>query len=778
MHSLRPLGSSLLGLVVIALGASGCSDPPPARSAAPPIVAGLSTAGLDARLRGLVLLGELGCVACHECDGGLPPIGLRRGPDLAAVGTRLRAGYLEQFLADPCGVEPGTPMPDLLRDRSELERIDSAVALAGYLLSRSQPAGPRSSPDHPAAESGRALFHEIGCVACHAPRDESGGELTLPGSVPLGRLGEKYRLQGLRSFLLTPHEVRPAMRMPDFHLSPNEAHELGNYLLETGPEEPVGGANAIDPERTAAGRRLFAELSCAACHTVDDPARATAAPVRPLSELDPTRGCLSGTVGAWPFYALTAEQQADVRAALEPNAPPLSDEQRILVQLAARNCIACHDRGDFGGVTPARDPYFTGRDVAIGQDGRLPPTLTGVGAKLQSDWLVDTIAHGVVVRPYLRTRMPGFGDAFATGLASLLTANDHLPPLETTPLPEDRKQAEAVTGLGRELVGDRGMNCISCHVFAGDQVGAIGAVDLVESTGDRLRAEWFRHYLRAPVQFKPGTLMPQFFVDGVSVRPELGDGDAQHQIDAIWYYLAEGRNVRKPDGIRRAPIVLEVDAEAVMLRRSVQNTGKRGISVGYPSGVNLSFDAESLALNQIWWGGFIDAAGVWTGQGSGEARILGKDRVTLPKGPAFVVLPDTDAPWPDLSRRELDQQFLGYDLDAQQRPAFRYVCEDVTITDAPIELQAADASRPILRRKLSFLSASDKTLQFRVARDARIEDLGDGMVRVGPALHLRLPPDSFRVRAAGDQHELLVAIPLRVGTTDFVIDYEWKEEDK
>ena len=82
---------------------------------------------------------------------------------------------------------------------------------------------------------------------------------------------------------------------------------------------------------------------------------------------------------------------------------------------------------------------------------------------------------------------------------------------------------------------------------------------------------------------------------------------------------------------------------------------------------NLKQLAERLALNQLWWGRFVDASGVWTSQGHGEARILGKERVALPNGPAFAVLASDDAPWPTATRRELGQRWLGYDLDAQQR---------------------------------------------------------------------------------------------------------------
>jgi hypothetical protein len=374
--------------------------------------------------------------------------------------------------------------------------------------------------------------------------------------------------------------------------------------------------------------------------------------------------------------------------------------------------------------------------------------------------------------------MPGFGKDTAQELATLFEQRDHVPALDLAALPTEWEQIDPLVELGCQLVGDGGMTCISCHTFAGKRAGFMAAIDLVDSTALRLRREWFTHFMREPAKFLPLTVMPKFFEGDVSTRTEFAGGDTAQQIDALWVYLTQGRNVREPSGMRYDPIPLAVGNEAVVLRRSLQNTGKRAIAVGLPQGVNFSFDAENLGLDQIWWGEFVDASGVWTGQGAGEARILSDERVRLPTGPAFVVLADADAAWPSDSRRALGQRFLGYDLDAQQRPAFRYVCAEVTITDAAQELPVAGASRPLLRRTLAFESTSDTTLTFRAALDGRVEDLGDGNVAVGSALRMQLPAGSFRIRAAGEEFELLVEIPLRQGRADLVIDYSWMEEDK
>ena len=73
------------------------------------------------------------------------------------------------------------------------------------------------------------------------------------------------------------------------------------------------------------------------------------------------------------------------------------------------------------------------------------------------------------------------------------------------------------------------------------------------------------------------------------------DGTTDPQITAVWNYLKRGRQAPTPRGLQLEPLRLLADGdEAVMLRRSYPNIGKRGIGVGYPLGINLAFDAEQM----------------------------------------------------------------------------------------------------------------------------------------------------------------------------------------
>ncbi len=791
MRSHRGSSTLVVGLAATALGLVGCDRSSPRHPAiAAPVVAGLADRTLDARGRGLVLLRELGCVHCHAPSReDAESLDVRRGPNLAGVGSRLHLDYVRHFLEEPSLADPGTTMPAMLDAEDPTRRAADAAALTDYLrsipsdppLTAEDTTGALSPSDPEVVARGQRTFHRIGCVACHAPRDENGNESPLPGSLSLSNVASKYRPAALRDFLLDPESDRPNSRMPNLHLTPTEAHELTSYLLVGAPAEPTSG-DAIDPLRVERGRAIFAERGCGACHALVDSTRPSPRAAKALRDLSgSSAGCLSDDEGPWPRYGLSQRQRDDLLAALSSLDAPTTDDQRIHRLLASRNCLACHARDDSPGIEKEKIEFFTSNDESVGQQSRIPPSLTLVGAKLQRDWLIDAIAHGQSVRPYLNTRMPGFGTAFATDLGDRLTNSDTLPPVSMPEYSGDAEKREATRNLGCELVGEKGMNCISCHSFAGERVGAVGALDLIDSTSLRLRREWFHQYLRSPTRFNPGTLMPEFFPGGVSQRPTIGDGDATTQIDAMWKYLAEGRNTKRPAGLRHAPIELVVHDEAVMLRRSAQNTGKRAIAVGYPGGINLTFDAESLALNQIWWGKFLDASGVWYGQGAGESRPLGDLLVHLPKGPSFVRLPSPDAPWPTASRRDLSDRWLGYDLDSKQQPTFRYMCSGITIEDTPsVMSEAATNAPPMLRRALRFLGdgpTSDARLDFLVARDSSIVEVRAGELAVGESLRIGLPAGSYRIKKADSTLELIVTIALEDGRADFTVDYRRNEKD-
>jgi mono/diheme cytochrome c family protein len=623
----------------------------------------------------------------------------------------------------------------------EAQREDGANALAHYLASLGKPAA-QVLPIADAVERGRKLYHSVGCVACHSP------EKSLPGSVPLGPLTEKYTLASLTAFLQDPLAARPAGRMPDSHLEQSEAEDIASYLLreQKAPLETFSPNAAL----AAQGKALFVEHRCHACHSTGEKFAPPA--VTALSNARASEGCLSEKRGAWPHYPLSENQRAALRAALADEAKTWTPAEQVQVTLTRLNCIACHTRDGLGGVATQRSQYFTGSEESLGEQGRIPPPLTGVGAKLKAAWLREVVANGAGVRPSMNTRMPKFGAANTEPLVAWLKQLDVLPPAKFERVPPAAKPQN----VGRELAGTKGFNCIACHAFRGRKA-AIGGPELTTMT-ERLEENWFHHFLAQPQRFAPLTVMPSFWPDGKSTLPGVLGGDPGQQRDALWRFLAQGPEAGEPAGLVLEPLVVEVRDEAVITRRAFPGIGKRGIGVGYPGGINLAFDAAQMRLGSVWSGGFIEASGLWRGQGSGQARILGKDIVNFPPGPAFAVLATSSAPWPapPTLMEKSPFAFKGYTLDAQQRPVLRYALDGFMVEDFFIERRDA-AGKLFLERALHFPAAPPAGLHFRVAADKVIEPQGANAFAIGKNLLVRLPVAPL-VRDAGETKELLLPV--------------------
>lgn len=714
----------------------------------PPVIGGLERAGAE-KFAGAVLVSELGCAACHA--SGQAEFAAKKGPDLSAAGARVNGVHMQQFIANPSLVKPGTTMPDVLAHLPETERVRVANELTHFLASLGTPAASLLPlPEAQAVERGRVLYHSVGCVACHTPDD------ALPGSVPLGPLAQKYTLTSLTEFLKDPLAARPSGRMPDSHLEVTEAEDIASYLLRG--QKAVPEAFQPDAALAARGKQLFVEHRCHACHSVGEKIAPPA--LTALSKVRAGEGCLSEKRGSWPHYPLSATQRTAVKATLAEEAKTWTSAEHVQLTLTRFNCLACHARAGLGGVASNRSEYFTGREESLGEQGRIPPPLTGVGAKLKAAWLREVIANGAGVRTTMNTRMPKFGAANAEPLVAWLKQLDALPSVKFERVPESAKPRN----IGRELAGTKGLNCIACHTFRG-RAAAIRGPDLT-TMPERLEENWFHHFVAQPQRFAPLTVMPNFWPDGKSTLPAVLGGDPGQQRDALWQFLAQGPEAGEPAGLMLEPLVVEVKNEAIIVRRAFPGIGKRGIGVGYPGGINLAFDAAQMRLASVWSGGFIEASGLWRGQGSGQARLLGKDVVNFPPGPAFAVLATPDAAWPalDATPRKSPFTFQGYTLDAQQRPSFRYTVDGYTVEDCFIE-RRDPAGKLFLERTLKLPATPPAGLHFRVAMDNPIEPRGGNQFAVGKNLLIRLTAAPV-LRDAGGAKELLLP-----GSAEMKLEY-------
>lgn len=138
-----------------------------------------------------------------------------------------------------------------------------------------------------------------------------------------------------------------------------------------------------------------------------------------------------------------------------------------------------------------------------------------------------------------------------------------------------------------------------------------------------------------------------------------------------------------------------------MQRGPLPGTSARAIHVGFPGGINYSFDPRLLAIVKIWQGGFLDMSGELTNRG-GKGLALGYESREIGFGDREYLLAPLDAagktidftfkdakfgdmaaireslnsPEDQLARiAAVDAQFLGYSRDSRDQlaaPVFRY----------------------------------------------------------------------------------------------------------
>ena len=754
---------------------------------------------------GRLLISELSCVACHPST--LSDLSPKLGPHLDGAAARLNRDWMEAYIAAPHNVKPHSAMPDVLGGRSEQERRAIAKSIAAFLSTQrrlpSEVKGsglvpvPHEFWDKGDSTHGKELYHRVGCVACHdsdqeqiaapksSPVDELINELDADEiaelglsaaarevpSVPFSELSAKYTAFGLAHFLLDPNQFRKASRMPALKLSPVEAADLASYLLRK--QQASQRENTTDPDEVETGRQLFVQLKCVQCHSAEQVAPKVAA--KPLAELnvDGRRGCLSDHPESVD-YRLDDEQTEALQAALAAIQQPIATDKQLELQLLAFNCYACHERNGRGGVARFRRDHFeTVGGVDLGDEGRLPPPLMGVGRKLQTAWLKNVLlGKKADVRPHLQIRMPTFHAELANRLPELLRVADKA--WEQNAMAALDTSAEFIEA-GRQLMD---VGCVQCHLFGGSALPSVIGVD-VRGVGTRVRPEWFREFLSNPSALKARTRMPSFFPDGKSQRPDLLGGDVDRQIAAMWAYLNARGEVALPDKISEARArnyELKPTDKPIVLRTFMQEAGTHAIAVGFPQRVNFAFDAEKICVAVGWRGKFIDAQGTWFTRSAPPAEPLSSDVALLVNTFPFAELTEAKHAWPvDVNAGTLpDNQFTGYRLDAEGVPTFLYRWRDVEVADR-IESMDVDGEyglRRVLKLRNTARTAGAIRLTMLAATGQQLVQVSPESVRSESGLTTTIKGGVGRLRQISGRDEWLLSIEFE-GEFTVELQYRW-----
>jgi hypothetical protein len=312
------------------------------------------------------------------------------------------------------------------------------------------------------------------------------------------------------------------------------------------------------------------------------------------------------------------------------------------------------------------------------------------------------------------------------------------------------------------LAGNKGLSCAQCHTFGNQRAIGIQAINMLTMT-ERLRPEWFRRYMLEPTKYRPGTRMPASFPEGVSVLKTVYEGNADHQIAALWKYLSQGTQAAIPEGLQRDQIALEPQDRPILYRNFLEGLSARGIAVGYPGGLNIAWDAQTMNMAKLWQGQFIDASMHWRDRGVGRQKPLGDLVLNYENRPAVAWLKDPSDAWPDTKQVSETYKFLGYRTDKSGHPTFRYKLGETIVGDRA-ELSIGPKDSPGLKRTLSIQAGKDDRaggLWVRLAEGSKITADGKNTWNVDDKYQVTLPESistTVQVRESAGKKELIVPI--------------------
>lgn len=743
-----------------------------------------------------------GCANCHSPrdDKGTEVLAKTSAP-LGALEKKYSFKSLVNFLRQPHASRPSGRMPDLRLQGKDIERIahyllqDTRMpGSLAYTLYRGQVWEGLDSDKVNAERAGLvkdfaleslgSVQHQTGIKyegwlnIANKGRytfflKMNGGSLYVDGTQiiqqgPSDRRGIKELegaaelAAGWRKIQLTYFHTGQApkfsceMAGPQFERQaiPSSILSISNEII------PVFEPLKVNAELAARGREQFGKLGCANCHNdLQVPSKSGVA----FAKLDSSRGCLSDAAGPWPRFDLSAEQRGLIAKAL-PHAeqPQLDDKQRLNKTLVTFNCTACHERAGLGKMAPERNALFTGTQEGLGDQGRLPPPLTHVGAKLQPEWITEVLLHGKRQRGYMDASMPQFGEENVGHLVELFGKVDEL---ETVTIPKVANIQDSKSA-GCEMIGTNGLSCIACHDFNGQKSGGVNALDIVYAT-ERLKKNWFHLYLRQPSRFHPTVIMPSYWQDGQSTRPNILGGDVAQQIEALWIYLEDGIRAKKPAGLSRQSSELRV-GDVTEICRGRSPAGYRGIGVGYPERINLAFDSAEMVLRHLWKGEFANVD-------SGSFQMRGTDKISFPPGIPFHRLKSLEDNWPYKGKtnypfpQDHGYQFRGYHLDAMRRPTFFYHYGDIAVEDFFEDVRDKNG-KAFFKRTFRFDTPAEQApFYFRAAAGKKITPQSERSFGIDQ-LQLRITSDHKGIVREG---EVLIPLTLSTGRSTLTLEYQW-----
>lgn len=598
----------------------------------------------DAGVKDHFLIGQslnrgLRCAACHA-KTGTQSSPVLDAPSLTHLQDNLRPSWLVPHLVAkaPANEElSNRRMPYFALDRNSAMAISAALFDASEKSVARKPIQPqleaqakkrkkkdpkvRTKAD---SQLGAETFVSAGCLACHQ-LDDLGSPLTLEqklfGGGDVSQVAVKRTRAFLQRWLEDASSVNKNHRMPAMELSLNERLDLIEFLGGLGAENSRNDTKAAGDIQRGIG--LIAKYRCGACHEL---------PKSLVSELPKLESAPLGANSNWqnsclqkaqpkeniPGFGLSTEQCEALKTFFETSTSN-SEGPTGSQLLAENNCLACHSRDlEKGIATHLPQVATTYPATASRLAGLAPPSITGVGDKLQRTALIDAIRRSnAPLRDWLDVRMPKyeFTQAESETLASFLIGHDRIP----EGLPDEGAVAhdlrdEEIKLAAARLVTSEGFGCQSCHQIGGFEPPKVDlkarGTNLMQ-LGNRIRESWFQRWVRNPSRIVPRMEMPAIQV----AASGLLDDNLDLQLLALWKTLNDPNFV--PPRPNAARVVRshnrDEQYESAKLVTCVIETDSqkylRPLAIGLKNRHNVLFDLESATLAG-WWIG--DTAGQYT----------------------------------------------------------------------------------------------------------------------------------------------------------------------
>ena len=453
-------------------------------------------------VRGGKLFKETGCLGCHSIgEEGVNHF----GPDLYGTGSKTTPEWLFTWLKNPKHYHEETRMPNLRLSDEEASDLTSYLMTLKNEIFESTPV-PEVKPE-------------------------------VVDEMVLAFLRNKMRLEEARAELSKMNE---------------------------------------DEKLTVLGEKMIAHQGCFGCHNI--PGFESAKPIgaelsgvgaKEVERLDFGFVPIERTRQAWffqkmkrprsfdqgrvrdyfeklkmPEFGFTDEEADDLTTfllSLVQEPVPLEMERQLNLKelevesgrlLAAKlNCQGCHLLEGKGGKV---------REI-LEDPGMAPPPLEGEGAKVQDTWLYHFLRAPTPVRPWIHFRMPTFGlhheELIRLVRYFTLLAGEERLFEEEKALTEEKPHAETIAE-GKKLFDL--LQCAKCHEPSrGAALGASFLAPDLTLSKERLKPQWVVDWLKDPQVLQEGTMMPTFFPEGESPLPDVFEGDALKQIQAIRDYLMQ-----------------------------------------------------------------------------------------------------------------------------------------------------------------------------------------------------------------------------------------------